>query len=179
MTSPRVCIVAYMWVHPACFLNWLWHQSLFSSWLIFLWWFTLKRYLCYTLYIVKAKENSREFVWQKIMVDGEWCSEWGKKGKSQGIEGSANANDLWVWMRPHIGFCTIGKCDLLSFFLLIESLTAACKFHPLFFWNMELLHMRFHLFCFSILAPPFFSSFSLSFFFLRILLLLGRDSLGK
>jgi hypothetical protein len=31
----------------------------------------------------------------------------GKKGKSQGIEGSANTNDVWVWMRPHIGFCTI------------------------------------------------------------------------
>jgi hypothetical protein len=40
----------------------------------------------------------------------------GKKGKSQGIGGSANANDVWVWMRPHIGFCTIGNCDLLSFF---------------------------------------------------------------
>jgi hypothetical protein len=52
-------------------------QSFFSSRLIFLRWFTLKRYLCYTLYIVKAKENSREFVWQIIMVDGEWCSEWG------------------------------------------------------------------------------------------------------
>jgi hypothetical protein len=51
--------------------------SLFSSRLIFLWWFTLKRYLCYTLYTVKAKENSREFVWELIMVDGEWCSEWG------------------------------------------------------------------------------------------------------
>jgi hypothetical protein len=46
----------------------------------------------------------------------------GKKGKSQGIGGSANANDVWVWMRPHIGFCTIGNCDLLSFFFLIESL---------------------------------------------------------
>jgi hypothetical protein len=57
----------------------------------------------------------------------------GKKGKSQGIEGSANVNDVCVWMRPHIGFCTIGKCDLLSFFLLIESLSAACKFHPPFF----------------------------------------------
>jgi hypothetical protein len=57
----------------------------------------------------------------------------GKKGKSQGIEGSANANDVWVWMMPHIGFCTIGKWHLLSFFLLIESLPAACKFHPLFF----------------------------------------------
>jgi hypothetical protein len=57
----------------------------------------------------------------------------GKKGKSQGIEGSENANVVWVWMRPHIRFCTIGKCDLLSFFLLIESITAACKFHPLFF----------------------------------------------
>jgi hypothetical protein len=57
----------------------------------------------------------------------------GKKKKSQGIEGSANVNDVWVWMRPHIEFCTIEKCDLLSFFLLIESLPAACKFHPLFF----------------------------------------------
>jgi hypothetical protein len=52
-------------------------QSLFSSRLIFLWWFTLKRNLCYTLYIVKANENSKEFMWQIIMVDGEWCSEWG------------------------------------------------------------------------------------------------------
>jgi hypothetical protein len=48
-----------------------------SSWLTFLWWFTLKGYLSYTLYIVKAKENSREIVWQIIMVDVEWCSEWG------------------------------------------------------------------------------------------------------
>jgi hypothetical protein len=59
----------------------------------------------------------------------------GKKGKSQGIEGSANANDVWVWMRPHIGFCTVGNCDLLSFFLLIESLPAACKFYLLFFFK--------------------------------------------
>jgi hypothetical protein len=56
----------------------------------------------------------------------------GKKGKSQGIEGNANANDAWVWMRPHIRICTIGKCDLLSFFLLIESLPAACKLYPFF-----------------------------------------------
>jgi hypothetical protein len=67
----------------------------------------------------------------------------GKEGKSQGIEGSANANDVWVRMRAHIGFCTIGNCDLLSLFLLIESLPATCKFHPpfLFFYqNMELFH---------------------------------------
>jgi hypothetical protein len=57
----------------------------------------------------------------------------GKKGKSQGIEGSANANDVCVRMMPHIIFCTTGNCDLLSFFLLIESLPAACKSHPLFF----------------------------------------------
>ncbi len=57
----------------------------------------------------------------------------GKKGKSQGIEGSANANDVWVWMRPHIGFCTIGKCDLIAFFHSIESLLVACKFYPLLF----------------------------------------------
>jgi hypothetical protein len=42
-----------------------------------LWWLTLKRYLFYTLYIVKAQENSREFVWQIIIIDGEWCSECG------------------------------------------------------------------------------------------------------
>jgi hypothetical protein len=40
----------------------------------------------------------------------------GKNGKSQGIEVSAKANDVWVWMRPHIGFYTIEKYDLLSFF---------------------------------------------------------------
>jgi hypothetical protein len=75
----------------------------------------------------------------------------------QGIEGNANANDVWVWMRPHIGLCTIGKCHLLSFFLLTESLPAACKSHPLFFsLKHGALQMRFHLFCFSILAPVFF-----------------------
>jgi hypothetical protein len=57
----------------------------------------------------------------------------GKKGKSQGIEGSASANDVWVWMGPHIRFCTVGKCDILSFLLLIESLPAPYKFHHLFF----------------------------------------------
>jgi hypothetical protein len=45
--------------------------TLFLSDNIFLWWFTLKRYLCYTLYIGKAKENSKELVWQIIMVDRE------------------------------------------------------------------------------------------------------------
>jgi hypothetical protein len=67
----------------------------------------------------------------------------GKEGKSQGIEGSENANGVWVWMRPHIRFCTIRNCDLLSFFLLIEALPAAYKFHPLFLFccqNMELFH---------------------------------------
>jgi hypothetical protein len=90
----------------------------------------------------------------------------GKKGKSQEIEGSANANDVWVWMRPHTRFCTIGNCDLSFFFLLVESLPAACKFPPLFFKHGA-FQLRFHLFFFSILAPLFF---------LRILLLLGRDS---
>jgi hypothetical protein len=36
------------------------------------------------LYIVKAKENSKELVWQIFMVDGEWCGGWGggvRKGK--------------------------------------------------------------------------------------------------
>jgi hypothetical protein len=61
-----------------------------------------------------------------------------KEGKGQGIEVSANANDLWVSMRPHIGFCTIRNCDLLSFFLLIESLPATCKFYPLLFFSQNI-----------------------------------------
>jgi hypothetical protein len=75
----------------------------------------------------------------------------GKKGKSQGIEGSAIANDVWVWMRSHIGFCTIGYCDLLSFFLLIESLPAACKFHPLFLFFSFLKTWSF----LTEVSPPF------------------------
>jgi hypothetical protein len=71
--------MVYLTFHfsQALLLNHSSSQSLFSSRLIFLWWFTLKRYLCYTLDIIKAKENSREFAWQIIMVDGEWCSESG------------------------------------------------------------------------------------------------------
>jgi hypothetical protein len=76
----------------------------------------------------------------------------GKKWKSQGIEGSANTNDVWVWMRSHIGFCTIGNYDLLSFFLLIESLLVAYKFYPLFSKDGA-FQLRFHLLFFSILAP--------------------------
>jgi hypothetical protein len=103
----------------------------------------------------------------------------GKKGKSQGIEGSANTNDVWVWMRPHIRFCTIGKCDLLSFFLLIESLPAACIFHPLFFSFLLLKHGASSYEVSPLLlfdSCSFFLFLSLSFFFLRILLLLQRDS---
>jgi hypothetical protein len=77
-TSRLVLVIAWFTL-PSPFLK-LYHsssQTLFSYQLIFLWWFTLKRYLCYTLYIIKAKKNSKEFVWQIIMVDGEWCSEWG------------------------------------------------------------------------------------------------------
>jgi hypothetical protein len=85
------------------------------------------------LYIVKAKENSKELVWQIIMVHKELCgSGGGTKGKSQGNEDSAIAKDMWVWMKPQIGFCTIGKCDVLSYFISIESLPTTCKSHPLF-----------------------------------------------
>jgi hypothetical protein len=80
----------------------------------------------------------------------------GKKGKRQGIEGTANANYVCVWMMSHIGFFTIGKCDLLSFFLLIESLPAACKFHPLFFLYMELFLCGFTSFSFQSLHPSLF-----------------------
>jgi hypothetical protein len=92
----------------------------------------------------------------------------GKKGKSQGIEGSINANDVWVWMRPHIGFCTIGKCDLLSFFLSIESLPAACKFYPFFFSPFETWSFSYEvspLLLFSLCSFFFFSFLSLTFFY--------------
>jgi hypothetical protein len=49
----------------------------------------------------------------------------GKKGKSQEIDGSVNAYDVWVWMRPHIGFCTIGNSDLLSFFLSFDEISSS------------------------------------------------------
>jgi hypothetical protein len=67
------------------------------------------------LYIVEAKENSRELAW--LMENGVVVE--GMKGKSQGNEDSANANDMWVWMMSQIGCCTIGKCDLLSYFISI------------------------------------------------------------
>jgi hypothetical protein len=77
--TSRSLLVITWFILPSPFLK-LYHsssQTLFSSQLIFLWWFNLKRYLCYTLYILKAKENSKESVWQIIMVDGERCSKWG------------------------------------------------------------------------------------------------------
>jgi hypothetical protein len=98
-------------------------------------------YLCYTMYIVKAKENSREFVWKQSWFMENGVVNGGKEGKCQGTEGSANAIDVWVWMMPHLRFCTIGNCDHLSFFLLIKSLPAPCKFYPLFLsQNMELFN---------------------------------------
>jgi hypothetical protein len=57
----------------------------------------------------------------------------GKKGGNRGIEGSANTNDVWVWMRSHIGFCTIGKCDLLSFFLSFDRISPSSLSFILFF----------------------------------------------
>jgi hypothetical protein len=59
----------------------------------------------------------------------------GKEGKSQGNEDSANANDMWVWMKPQIRFRAIEKCDLLSYFISIESLPTTCKSHPLFLFS--------------------------------------------
>jgi hypothetical protein len=75
-SRPVLVIIWFTLPSPSLKLYHSSSQSLFSPRLIFLWWLTLKRYLCYILYIVKAKENSRELVWQIIMVDGEWCSEW-------------------------------------------------------------------------------------------------------
>jgi hypothetical protein len=55
----------------------------------------------------------------------------GGEGKNQGNEDSANANDMWVWMKPQIRFCTLGMCDLLSYLISVESVPAAYKSHHL------------------------------------------------
>jgi hypothetical protein len=92
----------------------------------------------------------------------------GKKGKSQGIEGSANADDVWVWMRPHIGFCTIRKCDLLSFFLSFDRISPS---------SMQILSSFFLKHgASSYEVSPLLLFNPCSPFFSRILLLLGRDS---
>jgi hypothetical protein len=49
----------------------------------------------------------------------------GEKG-NQGLEDSANASDMWVWMEPPIGFCTIGNCDLHFHFVSVSKL----RIHP-------------------------------------------------
>jgi hypothetical protein len=46
------------------------------------------------LHILKAKENSRGFVWQKSWFMENGVVKGGKKGKSQGMEGSGNANEV-------------------------------------------------------------------------------------
>jgi hypothetical protein len=61
-------------------------------------------------------------------------------------------------------FCGVGKCDPFSVFLLIESLLAACIFHPFFVtWSS------------SYKVSPLLL-FNPCFFFLGSFFLLGRDS---
>jgi hypothetical protein len=98
--------------------------------------------------------------------------------KNQGLEDSANENDIWVWMRPHISFCTIEKCDLYFHFLL-RSLPLVLNF------SSSSFHGAFHALVLAdevlpllllIIAPFFFYLFSFFHIFFRILLLLGGDS---
>jgi hypothetical protein len=56
--------------------------------------------------------------------------------KNQGLEDSANANDIWVWMRSHIRFCTIQKCDLHFHFLLRRSLPLVLNSSSSFFMEI-------------------------------------------
>jgi hypothetical protein len=44
----------------------------------------------------------------------------GKEGKSQGIEGRANANDVWVWMRHTSDFALQ---EIVISFLSFDSLS--------------------------------------------------------
>jgi hypothetical protein len=60
----------------------------------------------------------------------------GKKG-NQGLEDGANANDMSVWMRPHIGFCTMKKCDLHFHFSFQKVSPTSLAIFILFFF-MEL-----------------------------------------
>jgi hypothetical protein len=83
----------------------------------------------------------------------------GKKEKSQGNEDSINANDMSVWMKPQIRFCTIRSCDLLSYFISIESLLETSSFSN------------------EVSPPLLFNPCSFFFFFFcESFFLLGRDS---
>jgi hypothetical protein len=82
-----------------------------------------------------------------------------RKGKVKKLKIVQMQKNMWVWMRPHIGFCTIGKCDLLSFFLSFNrispsSLQISSSFSSILLKHGA-FHMRFHFFCFLILAPFF------------------------
>jgi hypothetical protein len=76
--------------------------------------------------------------------------------KNQGLKYSANENDIWVWMRPQIGFCTIGKFDL---FLLRRSLPLVLNSSSSFF------HEAFHALVLADEVSPIFLFGSLLLFF--------------
>jgi hypothetical protein len=99
--------------------------------------------------------------------------------KNQGLEDSANENDMWVWMRPHISFCTIEKCDLYFHFLL-RSLPLVLNF------SSSSFHGAFHALVLAdevlpllllIIAPFFFYLFSFFRIFLEFFFCWGETLL--
>jgi hypothetical protein len=68
------------------------------------------------LYIVKVKKNSKELVWQIIMVDGEWCGNWRvRKGKVKKMK--------IVQMQKICGYGLSHKTDFALYEIIISFLT--------------------------------------------------------
>jgi hypothetical protein len=100
---------------------------------LWLWWFTLERYLWCTLYIVKGKENSKEFRGIPSGVDIDWDNVKGWERKNQGFEYGADANNRWAWVKPPIGFLHHRKVWSLFFILLRRFLPFSWNFSSSFF----------------------------------------------
>jgi hypothetical protein len=91
----------------------------------------------------------------------------GKKGENQGIEGSANADNVWIWMRLDAGFCNTGKCDLFSFFLSFDRISPSSLYFIILFLLLKHGASSYE-------VSPLLLFNPCSPFFLRILLFAGK-----
>jgi hypothetical protein len=101
----------------------------------------------------------------------------GKK-RNKGLEDGANTNDMWVWMRPHIRFCTMRKCDIhFHFFLKVSP--ASLAIFILFFFMELFMPLSWRMIFFFAFDPCSFSSFFSGSFFCGGEILLARICLRE
>ena len=100
----------------------------------------------------------------------------GVRRENQEIEDGANAKNVWVWMKPHIGFCTIGNCGHHFHLPLRRSLLLGLHFQPLFHGAFHALVSADEVFTSFFRSLLLFFLFLCSFFF-RILLAWGETLL--